>query len=165
MRILLILLLFANICQAQVGQENEVRITIDPSVLINESNYNIKVEFESGTYGDNRHRITFGLEMLTGHKWYAGSAGYGYHIPYRIGNVHFAVQPSVNIGRIWRTLNDEGFSFNYWSLELKHHLAFGDYWGLYAVNRFITRNDVQYQVDYTIPYFRVENAIGLYLKL
>jgi hypothetical protein len=159
-------LLLLGVCMhAQVGQESEIRISIDPTVLANESNYNIKIEAETGFYGDDRHRISIGAEVLTGHEFYAISIGYGYHIPYNIGSVSLSVQPSFNLGLIFRNIKGkEGMGeHHFWAL--RHHVSIGDYWGLYVKNRLIRRPDIQEQVSYEIPFYQVDNAIGLYFKL
>jgi hypothetical protein len=163
--LILIPLLLSLTLSAQVGQESEIRVSIDPTVLANESNYNIKIEAETGTYGDNRHRITIGAEILTGHDFYALSIGYGYHIPYRIANVHLSVQPSFNVGVIFREINGEKLKGQHHFLSLRHHIAIGEYWGVYVKNRLIRRPDIQAQVNYEIPFYQVDNAIGLYFKL
>jgi len=160
---LLILILLTITLNAQVGTESEVRFLIDPVVLLDEKNYNIKIELETGTYGDNRHRITVGAEILTGHDFYAVYGGYGYHIPYRVFNLNLSVQPGVNIGVIFRTLdNVDYFGTNHF-FTLRHHLAIKDYFGLYITNRIIDRPDIRAQGSN--QYYFIDNAVGIYFKL
>ena len=161
----LLLLLLSITSYSQVGKEDEIRVSIDPVVYFNESNYNIKIDFESGVYGDNRHRITIGVEILTGHEYYAVSMGYGYHIPYKLGNIHLSIQPSFSVGLTYRVINGDNFIANNHFWTLRHHISITDYFGIYGENRLIRRNDVQVQVSRELTYYFMDNSIGIYFKL
>jgi hypothetical protein len=149
----------------QIGVGENVRLSIDPVVLVNESNYNLKLEFDSGVYGDSAHRVIVTTEILTGHAYLGASIGYGYIIPYWIGNVEFQIEPSFELGIIYRWEWEVGFGTNH-SWNLRHQMKISDKFSLFIHNRVILRSDLHYQNEMSntpenIPFYNIDNAVGI----
>ena len=163
----------------------DVKFTVDPGVLINEQNFNIKIEASTHFNGHAFWRANAVLETLTGEEhggYYGVDVGVGYSMPYNIGKWRFKIEPGIGIGLIFRPemgmlvtrdengarmLTNEGFLGASQTLNLRHSLnLFGSKWSVYIHNRFIWRSDLHMANSLTetpedLPWYEQDNAIGI----
>ena len=161
----------------------DVKMTIDPGVMIDETNLNLKLEASTHFNGHNHWRANVVFEVLTGHDGYYGmDVGVGYSIPYNIGTWRFKVEPGIGVGMIvrpnmptlvtssnngMRVYSNEGFVGFSHTLNLRHKLnLFDSRWSLYIHNRLILRSDLHFEQELTVtpnelPFYNVDNAIGV----
>ena len=160
----------------------EVRLSVDPSVLIDEGNFNIKAEFSDHFNRSKHWRINVVVETLTGHDGYYGAdIGVGFSIPYRIGFIHFRVEPGIAVGLIYRPnmytfafhgqdgyeYDNKGFLGSNHSLSLRHSIQVAQSkWSIYIHSRLIYRVDLHFANELTLtpedlPYYNYDNAVGI----
>lgn len=185
-KLLLVILLMGVSMYSQDNIYSDAKFSLDPSVLINEGNFNIKLEVSTHFNGADYWRVNIVLETLTGHDgYYGGDIGMGFSIPYNIGFWRFKIEPGIAVGMIVRpnmftlVTSDRNNNIIYsnpglvgysHSLNLRHNLEIGDSrWSLYIHNRLIRRTDLHFEQAISItpnelPFYNIDNAVGLAYK-
>ena len=138
-----------------MSQEKELRITIDPQMVLQEQSLDIRAEFRV----DN---ISIFYENFHNRGYQSFGLNYDFEL-FEKGNFNNYI--GVEVGEIIRKFENNSSGYFYYGVNHKVKYWISDSFGLYLQNNFIRRTDLTAIYGSNADKFRYSNYLGIYIKL